>query len=119
MEPEATFAVADPPSPPRATPEPRWWPVFGMVEVPGAVVVTGLLRELDPATLEVALAPDHATVSGRRRGSGEDPAGAFSVTILFPNPIEPDRAFVEGREGILAMLLPKRDPARAAAPAAA
>ncbi len=84
----------------------EWWPVFSTVRTPDAVVVTGILRDLDPASLDLSIEPERLTVRGRRRAGAGEPAETYAVTILLPAFVEADRSVGAVQDGVLMVMLP-------------
>ncbi len=95
----------------RATAAPRgeaaeWWPVFSTTKTPEAVVVTGILRDLEPASLDLSIEPERVTVRGRRRARAGEAAETYAVTLLLPAFVEPERSVGAVQDGILMVMLP-------------
>ncbi|MEZ5293324.1 MAG: Hsp20/alpha crystallin family protein [Vicinamibacterales bacterium] len=100
-------------------PDGGWRPPVALSEAGDSVRVRIALAGVDPATIDVRVAPDVLVVSAPPPGddlapgttvlADEFPAGAPTREIALPTPIAPESARAEYRHGVLTVTARRRD----------
>lgn len=88
-------------------------------QTPDDIILQTIVAGIDPRDLDVTIARDMVTVSGRREHSEETMGrdyfhqelywGGFSRTILLPEEIDVEEASASEKHGLLIIRLPKID----------
>lgn len=114
------FGTADWPSSIRATARGAF-PTLNMGTTEDAVEIYAFAPGLDPAKLDVTIEKGLLTISGERksdtpRASGEATfyaeerfEGAFRRVVSLPDEVEPSRIEATYRDGVLRIVVPKRE----------
>ena len=114
------FGQADWPSSIRATARGAF-PAVNMGTTEDAVEIYAFAPGIDPARLDVTLEKGLLTISGERKsdtpGATGDPAfyanerfeGSFRRVVSLPDDVEPSRIEAAYRDGVLRIVVPKRE----------
>ena len=99
------------------------FPPINLYDRGEALMLRSEIPGIDPSTLDIQATATSLTVKGERN-PGEQPAGRsyhrrerdhgkFSRTLSLPTQINPDKVHATYRHGVLELILPKADEARA------
>jgi HSP20 family protein len=100
------------------------FPAINMGVTPEAVEIYAFAPGIDPAKLEVSVDKGVLTLAGERRGeadpSGEKASvhaqerfeGAFRRVVSLPEDADPARVEATYRDGVLSIVIPKREASR-------
>lgn len=101
----------------------NWMPAVDIYETPQEVVIEAQLPGVDQKDINVSVADGRLTLNGERKRREEIKNdhyhkiecsyGSFARTFSLPSTIDSDRIKAECKDGILKIMLPKREAAKA------
>jgi len=100
----------------------EWAPALDLAETDTEILVKTEIPGIDPKDMDVAIAGDVLTVKGEKKGEVEEKGktwhrternyGAFQRSITLPCPVDADKVRAEYKNGVLSIMIPKREEAR-------
>ncbi len=104
-------------------PEMEWTPSVDISETKDAVIIKAELPGLDPKDIDISLRGDILTIKGEKKQEVEEKDenfhrierryGFFSRSIPIPAEVDADRIEATYKRGVLRIVLPKKEEAKA------
>ncbi|MBI1852223.1 MAG: Hsp20/alpha crystallin family protein [Planctomycetes bacterium] len=100
----------------------EWAPALDLAETDTEILVKTEIPGIDPKDMDVSIAGEVLTVKGEKKSEVEEKGktwhrternyGAFQRSINLPCPVYADRVKAEYKNGVLSIMIPKREEAR-------
>jgi HSP20 family protein len=96
-----------------------WLPAVNVSETEEAIAVEAEVPGIDPEAVQISVSGNELTIRGEKSEEIEEEGrtwhrvershGAFTRSISLPAPVDADRVEARARNGVLQILLPKRE----------
>ncbi len=100
-----------------------WRPVVDVAESENDITVKAEIPGIDPKDVDISITGDTLTLKGEKREEKENTGksyhrvessyGSFKRVITLPASVDVDKVTAEGKNGILEIVLPKKEESRA------
>lgn len=100
-----------------------WRPVVDVAETESDIIVKAEIPGIDPKDIDITITGDALTLKGEKKEEKENTGkcyhrvessyGSFKRVINLPVSVDIDKVTAEGKNGILEILLPKKEESKA------